>query len=115
MLNEYKEALIQYNMMILQNEPSENIKHQAEHIKQLEKEIENELNNFQLVKQDLANKNNTNYYRVSYVNSKKRQNYRYQYIEDGKMKSIVRNTIEELEMAVKNKGLAWFKLGDATN
>jgi len=116
MLNKYKEALIQYNMMILQNEPSENIKHQAEHIKQLEKEIENELNNFQLVKQDLAHKNNTNYYRVSYVNLKKRRpNYRYQYMEDGKMKSIVRNTIEELEEVVTAKGFAWFKLGDATN
>lgn len=98
-------------MMILKNEPTENIKYQAEHIKQLENKIENELNNFQLVKQDLANKNNTNYYRVSYVNSKKRQNYRYQYMEDGKMKSIVRNTIEELENVVTAKGFAWFKLG----
>ena len=110
MINTYKEALLKYNTMLLQNETSDNIKYQVEYIKKLENKIQEELNNFKLLKQDLANKNNTNYYRVSYVNSKKRQNYRYQYAEDGKMKSIVRNTIEELEIAVKEKELPWIKL-----
>ena len=111
MLNEYKKALVKYNTMLLQNENPDNIKYQAEYIKKLENEIQEELTNFKLVKQDLAHKNNTNYYRVSYVTMKNRRpNYRYQYTEDGKMKSVVRNTIEELEIAVKDK--AWFKLGD---
>lgn len=110
MINIYKEALLKYNTMLLQNETSDNIKYQVEYIKKLENKIQEELNNFKLLKQDLANKNNTNYYRVSYVNSKNRQNYRYQYTEDGKMKSVVRNTIEELEIAVKEKGLPWIKL-----
>lgn len=63
---------------------------------------------------ELKDKNNTNYYRVSYVNGK-RKNYRYQYSEDGKMKSVVRNSIEELEMAVKSKGLSWIWLGGNEN
>ena len=110
MITKYKEAIVTYNTMLLQNEPIDNIKYQIEHIKRLENEIQNELNNFELLKKELANKNNTNYYRVSYVNSKKRQNYRYQYAEDGKMKSVVRNSIWELEIAVKDKGLPWIKL-----
>ena len=59
--------------------------------------------------------NNTGYYRVSKcLNGHCNQGfiYSYQYFEDGKRKAIRRINLNDLEDAVKEKGLLWSKLED---
>lgn len=59
------------------------------------------------------NKNTSGYYHVSKIKEKKTSRIYYEYNykdENNKRKTIKRNSIEKLEIEVKNRGLEWIKL-----